>query len=57
MTIAVNSCLIPADQIPGPSVVCGCDPTVTACQEWNWMVKYDPVVYRSESTMRRKSGA
>ena len=37
--IDLNGCLIPADQIPGASVVCGCDPAVRECQEWNWLVK------------------
>lgn len=51
--IDVNNCSIPAEQIPGAAVVCGCDPTITECQPWNWLVKYDPIIFNSNVTAAR----
>ena len=53
LVIDVNNCLIPADLTPSGSVVCGCDPSVMECQDWNWLVKYDPDVYNGNSTSAR----
>ena len=53
LVIDLNDCLIPADEIPGGSVVCGCDPLITECQEWNWLAKYDPALYQGNSTEAR----
>ena len=51
--IDLNGCAIPLDQIPAGAVVCGCDPAAGECQDWNWLVKYDPAVYRSNTTVPR----
>ena len=51
--IDLNSCYIPASQIPGASVVCGCDSSVIECQEWNWMIKYDPVIFAGNDAISR----
>ncbi len=48
--IGSTACLIPLDAAePRGSVVCGCDPD-DACQPWNWLVRYDPALYSSNST-------
>ena len=53
LVIDLNDCMIPADQLPGPSVICGCDPATTECQEWNWFIKYDAAIYLGNSTEAR----
>jgi hypothetical protein len=53
LIIDVNSCQIPADQVPSGSVVCGCDQLTTKCQDWNWLAKYDAAIYSGNSTEAR----
>lgn len=48
--IGSTGCLIPDDEAePRGSVVCGCADG-EACRPWNWLVRYDPVLYSSNST-------
>ena len=48
--IGSADCLIPtAAAEPRGSVVCGCSDG-EACRPWNWLVRYDPVLYSSNST-------
>ncbi len=49
----MNDCTIPADLLPGTSVICGCDPATTVCQDWNWLIKYDAAIYQGNSTEAR----
>jgi hypothetical protein len=51
--IDLNHCIIPADLFPSGSVVCGCDPSATACQEWNWLIKYDATIFAGNATAPR----
>ncbi len=53
LAIEFNACTVPADALGTPSVICGCDPAVSDCQEWNWLAKYDPEIHRGNSTGAR----
>ena len=55
LVIDLNNCLIPADMSPhsSGSVTCDCDPSITECQDWNWLIRYDPDVYYSNNTVSR----
>ena len=47
--IIAGGCSVPAGPIPSGSVTCGCDGD--ACQDYNWLVKYDDSIYTSNSTV------
>jgi potassium voltage-gated channel Eag-related subfamily H protein 7 len=51
--IATNGCRVPAADAPSSTVVCGCEGDDSQCQEWNWLLKYDPAVYRGNSSSAR----
>ena len=43
--IDANACRLPADITPSASNLCGCRAADSDCQDWNWLIRYDPDMY------------